>query len=69
MSLPDDIEIIDDETSVTEISFLPDGRMGLFGASREVLQLLVELNLGDSALIQRFSLIQPANPDVPGPQK
>lgn len=70
MSLPDyEVEILDDETSVTEITFLPDGRICLFGASREVLQLLMELNLGDSSLNQRFSMIQSTTPSVDLPQQ
>jgi len=65
MSSPDEIEILDDETSITEISFLPDGRICLFGASREVLELLVELNLADSSLNQRFSVIRRTDSSVP----
>jgi hypothetical protein len=44
----------DDETSITELSFLPDGRICVFGMSREVLDLLGELALGDPALARRY---------------
>lgn len=43
----------DDETSITEISFLPDGRISVFGMSREVLELLGDLELGDPRLMRR----------------
>lgn len=44
----------DEETPITEISFLPDGRVCVFGMSREVLQVLGELSLGDPALARRY---------------
>ena len=47
----------DDETAITEISFLPDGRVCVFGMSREVLQLLGELSLGDPALARRHERV------------
>lgn len=43
----------DDETSITEINLLPDGRICVFGSSREVLEILDELELGDAALAAR----------------
>jgi hypothetical protein len=48
----------DDETAITEISFLPDGRVCVFGMSREVLQLLGELALGDPALSRRYEQLR-----------
>ena len=51
-------DLVDDETSITEISFLPDGRVCLFGASREIVALLSHLNLGDDSLQARHSLVQ-----------
>jgi hypothetical protein len=36
-------DIIDDETSITEITLQPDGRIFIFGLSREVLDILREL--------------------------
>lgn len=49
--------IPDTETAITEITFLPDGRVCLFGASTQVLELLGELNLGDAALNHRLAAI------------
>ena len=51
-------QLTDDETAMTEISFLPDGRICLFGASREIIELLWKLNLGDRALLARHLSIQ-----------
>ncbi|HQU46605.1 MAG TPA: hypothetical protein PK867_27610, partial [Pirellulales bacterium] len=50
----------DEETPITEISFLPDGRVCVFGMSREVLQLLGELSLGDPALARRYERLRQA---------
>ena len=53
---PDEVGCLcDEETAVTEITFLPDGRLCLFGASRELLELLGSLNLGDAALDIRLA--------------
>jgi hypothetical protein len=61
-----DSDIEGDETAMTEISFLPDGRICLFGASREIVDLLWQLNLGDESLRARYLSIQsaelPCNP-------
>ncbi len=48
----------DEETAVTEITFLPDGRICLFGASREVLELLGSLELGDASLDSRLAALR-----------
>lgn len=48
---------IDDETAVTEITFLPDGRLCLFGASRQILELLGALSLNDPALDARLAAL------------
>ena len=61
MSSPEP-EILDDETAITEITFLPDGRLCLFGASREILELLGQLNLGDTALHERLVAIRSTEP-------
>lgn len=53
-----DSQIPDAESSVTVITFLPDGRVCLFGASTEVLELLGELNLGDELLNSRLDAIR-----------
>ena len=47
-----------DESSMTEISILPDGRVYLFGASREVLELLHAIPLGDPALAERIECLR-----------
>jgi hypothetical protein len=57
-SIEFDPELVDDETSITEISFLPDGRVCLFGASREVVALFCELNLSDESLRSRHGSAQ-----------
>jgi hypothetical protein len=44
----------EDESSLSEISILPDGRVYLFGASRQVLELLQAIPLGDPALAERI---------------
>ena len=55
--------LCDDETAITEITFLPDGRLCLFGASRELLELLGSLNLGDAALDTRLAAVRCAATD------
>lgn len=55
--------LCDDETAITEITFLPDGRLCLFGASRELLELLGSLNLGDAALDIRLAAVRCAATD------
>jgi hypothetical protein len=45
---------MEDESSLSEISILPDGRVYLFGASRQVLELLQAIPLGDPALAERI---------------
>lgn len=51
-------DLSDDETAITELTFLPDGRICLFGASREVLELLGSLQLGDAALDSRLAALK-----------
>jgi len=55
-----DGELCDGETAITELTFLPDGRICLFGASREVLELLSSLNLGDASLDLRLAAVRRA---------
>ena len=50
----------DDETAITEITLLPDGRLCLFGASRPVLELLADLRLGDESLHLRLAALRSA---------
>ena len=47
---------LDEETSITEITILPDGRIFVFGASREVLEVLDDLKLGDETARERAQL-------------
>jgi hypothetical protein len=42
-----------DETTITEISILPDGRVCVFGASRSVLEALAELESRDGHARER----------------
>jgi len=44
----------DDETAVSEITILPDGRVFVLGASREVLEMLQVLSPEDAALRRRL---------------
>ena len=61
MSSPElDEGLLDEETAITELTFLPDGRLCLFGASKEIFELLAELKLGDAAFAQRFSAMKTA---------
>ncbi len=43
-----------DETNLTEIELMPDGRIFLFGASRQILEILSDLGLDDQALRSRL---------------
>jgi len=45
-----------EETRVTEITIAADGRIYVFGASQQVLQLLDDLHLGDPAFDRRARL-------------
>jgi hypothetical protein len=60
-----DADSTDEETALTEISFLPDGRICLFGASREIVNLLLEINLGDQSLLARHLSMTSAAPTPP----
>ena len=43
----------DDETNVTDIQLLPDGRICVFGTSEEVLEVLDELQGGQDPAVAR----------------
>jgi len=43
----------DDETNVTDIQLLPDGRICVFGTSEEVLEVLDELQGGLDPIVAR----------------
>lgn len=45
----------EEESCITDIELLPDGRICLFGASFPVLQLLADLNLADLQLRKRLA--------------
>ena len=49
---PDDA-IADDETRVSEITILPDGRICIFGMSRQLLEILDEWDLRGPDVRQR----------------
>ena len=47
----------DGETAVSEITILPDGRVFVLGAARQVLEILNVLNPRDAGLKQRLECI------------
>lgn len=49
-----------DESSISEINILPDGRVCLFGASQQVLELLDSILVGDQALKHRIKCLRTA---------
>jgi hypothetical protein len=53
----------DEETSISELTIAPDGRVFIFGASRQVLQLFDDLNLGDPALKRRIDHVRALEAD------
>lgn len=50
MSVDRDANIFAEETALTEITIQPDGRVYVFGASREVLEVLDLISPHDSRL-------------------
>jgi hypothetical protein len=58
--MSDDGVIDDDETHTTEITIQPDGRVYVFGTSRQVLGLLNDLRPNDASLQRRLQ--QPPEP-------
>lgn len=48
----------DDETSITDIEIGPDGRIYIFGASREILELLQDLGFADEHLRVRLAAMK-----------
>jgi hypothetical protein len=52
---------LEDESAISEISILPDGRVYLFGASRQVLESLYAIPLGDPALGERIDCLRMAD--------
>jgi hypothetical protein len=51
-------EDVDNETSMTEITIQPDGRVYVFGTSRSVLDLLAELNPRSTQLQRLLEVVQ-----------
>jgi hypothetical protein len=45
---------LEDDSPISEINILPDGRVCLFGASQQVLEILDAIPLGDPALRSRI---------------
>jgi hypothetical protein len=50
--------LADDETSITEITLQPDGRVYVFGTSRQVLAILQNLSPKDEKLFRLLSHMQ-----------
>ena len=44
---------LDHETRISEITIMPNGQIYVFGMSRQVLELLDDLNFGDRSVRQR----------------
>jgi hypothetical protein len=50
--------IIQEETSITEISIAPDGRIFIFGLSRPILEMCAELNPSSQDMQQRIECLR-----------
>lgn len=50
----------DEETSITDIEIGSDGRIYIFGASREILELIRDLGFGDEHLRLRLDAMNQA---------
>jgi hypothetical protein len=57
-SLMEENHRIQDETSISEITIAPDGRIFLFGLSRPLLEMCAELNFTSPDLPQRIARLQ-----------
>jgi hypothetical protein len=57
---------MDDETDVTEITILPDGRVYVFGLSGQVLEVLQTLQTGDERVQRLLATAGAVSADVPG---
>jgi hypothetical protein len=56
----------DDETNVTDIDLLPDGRICVFGTSVEVLEVLDQLQCGaDSMIRERLDSLHRMETEAP----
>jgi hypothetical protein len=54
------MDVLSDETGITEIEIAPNGRLYLFGASLEVLTLLQEIGLIDASARVRLANAPPS---------
>ena len=50
--MTDGTDGVEDETNQTEITIQPDGRVYVFGTSRDVLEVLEALHPGDEKLLR-----------------
>jgi hypothetical protein len=56
----------DDETNITDIDLLPDGRICVFGTSLEVLEVLDQLQCGaDAAVHERLDSLRSSSGSKP----
>jgi hypothetical protein len=53
-----DINLGDDDCATSEINILPDGRICLFGASRQLLEMLDAMHLADPSLKSRIDRLR-----------
>jgi len=51
---------LEDESAISEINILADGRICIFGASLPILEMLAAVQLGDEALRRRIEAIRTA---------
>ena len=52
---------LEDDSSISEINILPDGRVCVFGASQQVLEILNAIPLDDSTLQSRIERLRKGN--------
>lgn len=49
---------LDQQCRISEITFLPDGRICVFGMSEQLLEVFDQLSLGDDAIRQRIAQVR-----------
>ncbi len=49
---------LEDDSTISEISILPDGRVCIFGASEQVLEILDAIPLGDPSMRSRIDCLR-----------
>ena len=49
---------LEDDSAISEISILPDGRVCIFGASEQVLEILDAIPLGDPSMRSRIDCLR-----------